>query len=134
MNISVIMGRITKDLELKQTPNGKSVLAFSVAVDRGVKNASGETITDFINCVAWEKTAEFISKYFAKGRMICVVGEMQTRKYESNGKKQYVTELRVNKANFTGEKKEDMAEVNMNDINEDMEGFIPVPDDDNLPF
>lgn len=100
---TVILGRITNDLELKQTPNGVSVLAFTVAVDRNSKDKQ----TDFISCVAWRQTAEFIAKYFGKGRMIAVEGQLRTRTYEDkNGVKHYVTEVYVDNVSFTGESKE----------------------------
>lgn len=102
LNQAIIMGRITKDLEIKQTPSGATVLSFTVAVDRYSKNE--EKAADFISCVAWNKTAEFIGKYFGKGRMIAVTGNLHTRNYEDkNGVKHYVTEVWVDSADFTGE-------------------------------
>lgn len=104
LNHITIMGRITAPLELRKTPAGNSVLAFSIAVERDYTQ-NGEKQTDFINVVAWKNTAEFISKYFDKGRMICVEGSLQTRKYQTqNGENRTVTEVLVNKAHFTGEK------------------------------
>lgn len=103
LNKAIIMGRITHDLELKQTTNGTAVLSFSVAVDRYSKD--GEQQADFINCVAWGKSAEFIGKYFARGRMIAITGNLRTRTYDDkNGSKHYVTEINVEQADFTGEK------------------------------
>ena len=111
LNNVIIMGRITKDLELKSTQNGTSVLQFTVAVDRGYVRQGEERQTDFINCVAFKQTAEFISKFFGKGRMIAVEGRLQTRSYEDkNGVKHNVTEVIVNKASFTGEKVEQRQE------------------------
>lgn len=105
-NLVVIMGRITGDLEIKTTPAGVSVLSFSVAVERPYKTG-GEKQTDFINCVAWRNTAEFISRFFHKGCMILVDGELQTRSYQDkNGVTRYVTEVSVHNAAFTGEKRE----------------------------
>lgn len=105
LNKSIIMGRITHDLEVRQTPSGTAVLQFTVAVDRNYSKDGGEKQTDFINCVAWRQTAEFIGRYFGKGRMIAVDGRLQTRTYEDkNGTKHYITELIVENANFTGEK------------------------------
>lgn len=105
LNRVIIMGRITHDLEVRQTPSGVSALTFSVAVDRNFKNQNGEYDTDFITCVAWKHTAEFIGKYFAKGRMIALEGNLRTRTYEDkNGTKHYVTEVYVDAASFTGEK------------------------------
>ena len=79
LNKVILMGRITHDLELRQTPNGVSVLSFSIAVDRSFARQGEERQTDFIDCVAWRQQAEFISRYFGKGRMIAVEGELQTR-------------------------------------------------------
>ena len=87
-------GRITRDLELKYTGTGTAVLSFSIAVERPFKNAQGERETDFINIVAWRKTAENIAQYFKKGDGIGIVGRIQTRNYENNeGRKVYVTEV-----------------------------------------
>lgn len=92
LNTVILMGRITQDLELKQTQNGTSVLSFNVAVDRGYVKQGEERQTDFITCVAWRQTAEFISKYFSKGRMIALEGNLRTRTYDDkNGSKHYVT-------------------------------------------
>lgn len=107
MNKAILMGRLTADPALKSTNNGISVCTFSIAVDRRFKNASGERETDFISCVAWRQTAEFVAKYFNKGSMIAVVGSLQTRNYEgSDGNKVYITEIVVDETFFTGEKKE----------------------------
>lgn len=104
LNQVIIMGRITRDLEIRQTPSGAAVLSFTLAVDRYSKNE--EKAADFISCVAWNKTAEFISKYFAKGRMIAVTGSLRSRTYDDkNVTKHYVTEVWVSGADFTGEAK-----------------------------
>ena len=108
LNRVILMGRITQDLELKQTQGGTSVLSFTVAVDRNFASQSGERQTDFINCVAWRQTAEFISRYFGKGRMIALEGNLRTRTYDDkNGTRHYVTEVYVDNASFTGEPKQD---------------------------
>ena len=105
LNYSVLLGRITNDLEIKQTQSGTACLTFTVAVDRGFKNANGEYDTDFITCVAWKERAEFIGRYFGKGKMIAVEGQLRSRTYEDkNGTKHYVTELYVDNASFTGER------------------------------
>lgn len=105
LNKAIILGRITHDLEVRQTQSGTAVLQFTVAVDRNYSKDGGEKQTDFINCVAWRQTAEFIGRYFGKGRMIAVDGRLQSRTYEDkNGTKHYITELIVENANFTGEK------------------------------
>ncbi len=95
-NKAVLMGRICNDLELKTIPNGASVLSFRLAVDRAYQIKGEERKADFFNIVAWRSTAEFISRYFAKGRMILVEGELQTRQYvDKNGSTQNVVELVV---------------------------------------
>lgn len=106
-NKAIIMGRICNDLELKTTPSGVSVLTFSVAVERRYQNDKENKQTDFFNCVAWRNEAEFISRFWAKGRMILVEGELQNRKYtDKSGTERQITELIVDRACFTGEKAE----------------------------
>ncbi len=105
LNRVILMGRITQDLDLKQTPNGVSVLQFSIAVDRNFVRQGEERQTDFITCVAWRQQAEFIKRYFGKGRMIAIEGNLRTRNYEDkNGTKHYVTEVYVDSVSFTGER------------------------------
>lgn len=105
-NKAILMGRICNALELKTTPNGISVLSFRLAVDRAYQAKGEERKADFFNIVAWRSTAEFISRYFAKGRMILIEGELQTRQYvDKNGSTQYVVELIANSVHFTGEGK-----------------------------
>ena len=102
-----IMGRITRDLELRHTQSGTAVCQFCVAVTRSFKDANGEYQSDFIDCVAWRNSAEFIAKYFSKGAMIALDGELQTRNYtDKDGNKRKATELLVSSAAFTGEKRE----------------------------
>ena len=106
LNKVILMGRITHHLELKQTPNGISVLTFSLVVERQYSKKGEERQTDFISCVAWRNTAEFINRYFGKGRMIAIVGNLRTRTYDDkNGTKHYITEVFVDEASFTGEPK-----------------------------
>lgn len=105
LNKVIIMGRLTQDPELRSTPSGTSVLQFTVAVDRNYKQGE-EKQTDFISCVAWKQTAEFISKHFGKGRMIAIEGRLQSRTYDDkNGSKHYITEVIVENVSFTGEPK-----------------------------
>ncbi len=105
LNRVILMGRITQDLEVRQTPAGVSVVSFTVAVDRSFKGQNGERQTDFINCVAWRQQADFIGRYFAKGRMIALEGNLRTRTYDDkNGTKHYVTEVFVDSVSFTGER------------------------------
>ena len=89
LNKTLLYGRLVRDVELKQTPNGVSVVKFTVAVDRSYKNNNGEKITDFIECQAWRNTTEFIAKYFHKGSAIIVEGSIYNNNYESNGVKHY---------------------------------------------
>jgi single-strand DNA-binding protein len=104
LNRVILMGRITQDLELRQTPNGTSTLNFNVAVDRNYTGQDGQRQTDFITCVAWRQQAEFISRYFSKGRMIAIEGNLRTRTYDDkNGSRHYVTEVFVDSVSFTGE-------------------------------
>lgn len=106
-NKCILMGRITKDVELKATQAGNSVVTFTVAVDRSYTDKDGTRGTDFINCVAWRQTAEFIQKYFGKGNLILLEGEIRTRNYkDKDGRTVYVTEVVADKASFTGEKKQ----------------------------
>lgn len=102
-NRVTLMGRITHDLELKQTTGGVSVLSFLLAVDRSYET-NGQRESDFIPVVCWRNTAEFVNKYFAKGRMILVEGELSTRKYTNNdGKEVRAIEVNVSSVSFTGE-------------------------------
>jgi len=109
MNKAILIGRLTKDPELRSTSNNNSVCNFTLAVDRRFKNANGEKETDFIPCVAWRNTAEFISKYFSKGVRMAVVGSIQPRSWEDeNGSKNYITEILVDEAYFADGKSEYM--------------------------
>lgn len=106
LNRVVLMGRITQELDLKQSQSGIAVLSFTIAVDRSFVKQGEERQADFINCVAWRQQAEFISKYFGKGRMIALEGNLRTRTYDDkNGTKHYVTEVYVDSVSFTGEAK-----------------------------
>lgn len=105
MNKAILVGRLTHDPELKVTPNGVNVCSFTVAVGRRFAREGEERQADFIRCVAWQKTAEFICRYFAKGRMIGVVGSIQTRSWDDQeGNRRYATEVRVDEAYFTESK------------------------------
>lgn len=109
MNNVVLMGRLTADPELRQTQSGISTCSFTVAVDRRFKNENGEYDTDFITCVAWRQTAEFVSRYFSKGSMIAVSGSLRTRKYQDKNHSDvthYKTDVFVESVEFTGEKKQ----------------------------
>ena len=108
MNKVIIIGRNTKDLELKQTASGASVVEFGIAVKRAFKNANGEYESDFFNCIAFSKLAETISKYVKKGDQIGLEGRLQTRNYTNrDGKKVYVTEIIVENVEFLQTKKQE---------------------------
>lgn len=132
MNKAILVGRLTRDPELKTTASGTNVCSFSIAVNRRYKNAEGNYDADFINCTAWRQTAEFVSKYFTKGRMIGVVGSIQTRNYDDkDGKKVYVTEVAADEVYFVeskGDNNNNTAPV------ADVNAFAPVDDTDELPF
>lgn len=100
MNKVQLIGRITKDIEIKLTSSQTAYCNFTLAVDRRFKDKDGNKQTDFINCVAWKQTAEFIKKYFSKGSRIGVCGSIQTRSYEKDGQKVFITEVIVDEAEF----------------------------------
>ena len=144
MNKVILMGRLTKDVEIRQTPNNLSVARFTIAVNRRFVKDGGQQ-ADFINCIAWRKTGEFIARYFQKGSMIAVVGSIQTRSWDGNdGKKQYATEVIVDEAYFTGSKSENstggkFSDSELNDLNSQYgDDFATIGDDeenaDDLPF
>lgn len=98
MNKVILMGRLTRDPELRQTQSGISSCRFSIAVNRNYKNQQGEYDADFINCTAWRQTAEFVNKYFAKGQMIAVEGTLRTGSYQDKNHSDvthYTTEVFV---------------------------------------
>ena len=135
MNRIIVSGRITKDLELRSTEAGKKFLGFSIAVNEMVKE---EQITDFFNCNAWEHNAEFINKYFGKGRMILIEGKLKTNKYtNAEGKELTNTYILVQHAEFMDAKKEATEEVKeetTNDFNEDDFEDFEITNDLELPF
>ena len=139
MNKWIGMGRLTRDPELKTTTNQIAVCSFTIAINRRFKNASGEYDADFLNCVSWRQTGEFISKYFKKGNMISVVGSVQTRNYDhKDGHKVYVTEMIIDEAYFCGEKKDNNSAANNNTEPTAPANFpeadITIDDDTSLPF
>lgn len=131
MNKVILLGRLTKDPELRTTPTGVSVCRFSVAVNRRFAK-EGQQTADFINCVAWRQNAEFLAKYFTKGRMLAVVGTLQTRNYDKDGQTHYVTEVIADEVYFAGDNKAqytfDQPQVELSDV------AVPIPNDDDLPF
>ncbi len=133
MNKIIIMGRITKDIELKTTENGVSVSTFSVAVDRDFTPKGQEKKTDFINCVAWRNTAEFVSKFFHKGSMIALEGSLQSRSYtDKEGKNRTVFEVVADKVHFCGSKQNNGSGNNGSTYSAD--DFEEISTDSDLPF
>lgn len=139
INKVILGGRLTAAPELKQTTSGISVTQFSLAVNRKGKEAQ----TDFLDCVAWRQTAEFICKYFKKGSSICVVGSLQKREWEDkNGGKRYATEIIVDEALFVDSKNDAQATEAYAPTNyipdayksSPMPKFEAVDDDEDIPF
>lgn len=107
LNNVTIMGRLTKDPELRFTQNGTAVASFSLAVERDYSGKDSEKQVDFIDCIAWRHTAEFLAKYFSKGRMVVAAGRLQVRFWEDNqGKKRKAVEVVVENVYFGDSKKE----------------------------
>ncbi len=132
MNKVIIIGRNTKEIELKMTASQTPVVEFSVAVKRTFKNANGEYESDFFNCVAFSKLAETISRYVRKGDLIGVEGRLQTRNYTNNeGRKIYVTEIMVDNVEFLQPKKQE--EQASYEAYQNAK-FEEVGEDDDLPF
>ena len=107
MNKSILIGRLTADPELRQTQSGIASCRFTVAVNRKFKNDKGEYEADFITCVAWRQTAEFVSKYFSKGKMIAIEGTLHTGSYQDKNYpdvKHYTTDVYVDNVEFCGDK------------------------------
>lgn len=140
MNKAILTGRLTKDPQHRTTPNGVSVTTFAVAVNRRYKDEAGKYQADFINCIAWRATADFVSKYFQKGAGIGIVGSIQSRSYEDkNGNRRYVTEVVAEEVEFAGSKKQAESKEASYDTNSDdlfgdeIAGFEPL-EDPQLPF
>ena len=143
MNKVILMGRLTRDPEVRYTTNTNAlVCSFSLAVNRRFKS-EGQPDADFINVVVWGKTAEFCSKYFTKGQQVGVIGRLQTRSYDDkDGKKVYVTEVVAEEAYFADSKREPGAnnfEAGFNPSAQPSEtptseGFMAIEEDSNLPF
>lgn len=141
LNKVILMGRFTRDPELRSTPQGVSTCAFSIAVDRNFVRQGEERKADFINCVAWRQTAEFIAKYFKKGSMVALEGSIQTRSWDDNeGKKRYATEVIVSQVYFAESKRDSQSDAIGSDsyANSDFgslpEPISPMGTDDDLPF
>jgi len=148
MNKVILVGRLTKDPELRATTSGISVCSFTVACDRKFVKAGEERKADFINCIAWRQSAEAISKYFTKGNRIALEGSIQTRTWQDNeGKNRYATEVVVDQWEFAQSKGEGSGTASYTPSSNtglypvepeapamgDIDGFMPIEEDD-LPF
>ncbi len=141
MNKAILMGRLTRDPELRTTVSNIPVCSCTVAVDRRFKSASGERQADFISVVAWRQQAELVAQYVNKGSRILVVGSIQTRNWDdSEGKRHYATEVVADEIYFVDTKKSESGYGNqpasqLPEKNTASDGFFPGPDDDTaLPF
>jgi single-strand DNA-binding protein len=138
MNHIVLIGRLTRDPELRYTPNGVAVTNFDLAVDRPTTNQAGEREADFIRIIAWQKTAELCANYLKKGRLVAVEGRLQIRSYEAqDGQKRRVAEVVSNQVQFLDRARDDAApnaapakETKPNAGREEMDGINL----DDLPF
>lgn len=130
MNKAILMGRLTKDPETRYTQtNNIQVTSFTLAVNRRFTK-DGEQQADFINIVAWNKTAEFVSKYFRKGQQVGVIGRIQTRNYDDDkGIKHYITEVIAEEVYFADSKKEGQADTTLDTTND-----FEISSSDDLPF
>ena len=134
LNHIVLMGRLTKDPELRHTQGGTPVASFTIAVDRDYVPKGQEKQTDFIDCVAWGKGGENISKYFHRGSLICVDGNLQSRKWEDrDGNKRTNWEVNVNRGYFC-EKKDDSYPKMDGRPQQSYQVYEEVYDDDSIPF
>lgn len=133
LNKIIVMGRLTKDVELRNTQSGKAIASFTLAVDRDFKGKNGEKETDWLDVVAWGNTATFVNSYFSKGRMAVVEGRLQTRQFEDrNGNKRKVTEIVADNVYF-GDSKKDGNKAPADPLDQ----FAELEDDgfeDDIPF
>ena len=137
MNKVLLTGNVIRDPEHRATKDGTSVCNFTIAINRKYKDSTGTYPSDYINCVAWKNTADFVSKYFQKGSPIEVEGNLQTRNFEdSKGIKRYVTEVYVEQVGFNGRRlREDVPENKTAEelFGDELAEFKPI-DDNDLPF
>lgn len=133
MNKVLLTGRLTRDPELRYTPNNKAVCSFTIATNRPVVR-DGEKTADFINCIVWGKTAENLSKYQSKGSLIGIDGRLESRSYDDkDGNKRYVTEVQVEHIEFLGSKSDGQAAAKESNPYEEFGNAIEISDDE-LPF
>lgn len=129
MNQVICMGRVTKDIELRNTQSGMATAKFSIAIDRGKDKEGNSRGADFPNCVAFGKTAESLAKFTGKGLRVAVIGRIQTGSYEKEGQKVYTTDIMVDRVKFIDWKEKDEQNANQGIP----EGFTAM-DESELPF
>lgn len=138
LNVVALMGRLVADPQLRQTTTGKNVASFRVAVDRGRKDANGQNQADFFDIVAWDKSAEFICRYFQKGSMIAVEGRLQSRNYQDkNGSNRTAIEVVTSNVSFAGNKEAQSQNVANRAVSAPVAAnndYEPIEDDGDLPF
>ena len=137
MNKVILMGRLTRDPEVRYTQSNTAVASFSIAVNRRFVRQGEERKADFINIVAWNQTAEFVSKYFKKGQQVGVIGRIQTRNYDdADGKKVYVTEVVAEEVYFADSRRDGDAAAMFSDNAADAvdDSEFQVTSGDDLPF
>ena len=145
LNRVILMGRLVADPELKTTPSGISVTSFRIAVDRSYAKAGEERQADFFDIVCWRSTAEFVCRYFFKGSLIALEGQLQSRTYQAkDGSNRYIVEVVADKVSFTGEKQDrqeskpqsypKQTETPVAYSNGSDRAFEEMPIDDDLPF
>lgn len=138
LNVIAIMGRLSRDPELRQTTTGKSVASFTLACSRGRKDASGKDLVDWIPVVAWEHTAEFVCEYFEKGSLIAIDGRLQSRTYKDrDGNNRTAIEIVANNANFAGSKSTGGGSNSVpagGSYNEPTVQYDEIEDEGDLPF
>ena len=133
LNKIILMGRLNRDPELRRTNSGTPVASFSIAVDRDFKSQGGEKETDFIDIVVWRSTAEFVSKYFTKGRMAVVEGRLQIRDWNAqDGTKRRTAEVIADNVYF-GDTKKEAQQNNFDALNDRFETLVEIGEDD-IPF
>lgn len=128
LNNVIVMGRLTRDPELRYTQNQTAVVSFTIAVDRDYQTGGSERQTDFVECAAWRHTAEFVSKYFSKGQMMVVKGSLQSRKWKDKaGNNRVSWEVVADSVHFCGDKKSETMNVSAADFEDldDDEGEFP---------
>ena len=141
MNSVNLIGRLTATPELRHTGTGTPVCSFSVAIDRKFKDAEGNTVTDYLDCVVWKQGAEFLCKWFDKGVRVGLSGELQTRRHEKDGQTHKITEVLVTNVEFADGKREanatttTNANASTNTFDGNADDFVPLDEGDTgLPF